>query len=150
MKLYLIQHEQSLPKEKDPERPLNEAGKAETEKIARFLKSKDVTIDIIWHSKKARSVQTARIISEHILCEGITERDDLNPLDPVDKFPQEILKQDKDLAIVGHLPFLQKLVSLLLIGRQDLEPISFIYSSAICLEYRDTWRMAWFVLPNMV
>lgn len=150
MKLYLIQHGQSLPKEEDPQRSLSEEGRVHTERIAQFLRSKNIKVDSIWHSKKLRSIQTAQIISKSIANRKIVERDDLNPLDSVDKFPEEILRLNKDLVVVGHMPFLQKLSSLLLTGSQDFDLVSFKYSGVVYLEYQENWKIAWFVTPDVI
>lgn len=150
MKLYLVQHGLSLPEEKDPQRQLSEEGKEVVGKVAKFLKAKNIKVDHIWHSKKMRSVQTAQIIADSISHITIDERNDLNPMDSVDKFPNEFQKLNKDLMIVGHLPFLQKLASLLLTGSDNLESISFKYSGVICLECQERWKIGWFLTPDLV
>jgi phosphohistidine phosphatase len=150
MKLYLIQHGKSVSKEEDPQRPLNEEGRICTQRIGQFLKSKNIKVDSMWHSSKLRSIQTAQILSGFITTTKIMERQDLNPLDPVDKFPQEIDNLNKDLIIVGHLPFLQKLTSLLLVGSQELDLVSFVYSGVVCLEKKENWKLAWFLVPQII
>ena len=150
MRLYLIRHGISLPEEKDPEKSLSQEGKEQTQKIAEFLKTKSVKVDAIWHSPKLRAIQTAQIISKSIFCPEIQERNDLNPLDSVEKFPEEIQSLNKDLMIVGHLPFLQKLASLLLSGSETNQFISYKNSGAVCLEYTDTWKIAWMVTPELM
>ncbi len=150
MKLYLIQHGISLPEEKDPKKSLSQEGKEQTQKIAEFLKTKSVKVDAIRHSPKLRAIQTAQIISKSIFCPEIQERNDLNPLDSVEKFPEEIQSLNKDLMIVGHLPFLQKLASLLLSGSETNQFISYKNSGAVCLEYTDTWKIAWMVTPELM
>lgn len=149
MKLYLVQHGRALPEEKDPQKSLSREGKNQTQKTAQFLKERSIKADSIWHSKKTRSIQTAQIISQSVACTKMTERDDLNPKDPVDKFQGEIEKLNADLMIVGHLPFLQKLTSLLLAGSDSLELVSFKNSGIVCLEYKDTWKLTWFVPPEL-
>ena len=150
MRLYLIQHGKSLSKEEDPQRPLSKEGREETEKVAAFLKQKNLVVDFIWHSKKLRAAQTAQIISVSITTQRIEERSDLNPLDPLDKLPQELLNLNKDIMIVGHLPYLQKLSSLLLTGSEDSEPVSFVNSSVVCLEYKEKWAIAWYIAPGQL
>ena len=150
MRLYLVQHGLSLPEEKDPQRSLSEEGKEDVCKVAKFLKAKNIKVDYIWHSKKIRSVQTAQIIAKVFSYTKIDERNDLNPMEPVDKFPGELQGLNKDLMIVGHLPFLQKLASLLLTGSDKLELISFKYSGVVCLEYQEKWKIAWFLTPDLV
>ena len=150
MKLYLIQHGQALSKEEDPRRPLSEKGKLQTERMAAFMRSKGIEAGVLWHSKKLRAVQTAKIIARAIEGISVIERDDINPLDPPDSFPARIRETGRDLIIVGHLPFLSKLTSLLLAGLQEYEIVSFVNSGIVCLERRDVWRIGWFVRPELV
>ena len=150
MKLYLIQHGISLPEEKDPEKSLSPEGKEETQRTAEFLKTKNIKVDAVWHSPKLRAMQTAQIVANSIFCSEIKERNDLKPLDSAENFPEEIRFLDKNLMIVGHLPFLQKLASLLLSGSETNQFISFKNSGVVCLEYTDTWKIAWIVTPALL
>lgn len=150
MKLYLIQHGIALPEEKDPEKSLSPEGKEETQRTAEFLKTKNIEVDAVWHSPKLRAAQTAQIIANSILCPEIKERDDLNPLDSVENFPQEIKSLNKNLMIIGHLPFLQKLASLLLSRSETNQSISFKNSGVVCLEYTDNWKISWMVTPSLL
>jgi phosphohistidine phosphatase len=150
MKLYLIQHGRSLPEEKDPQKSLSPEGKEETRRIAEFLKAKNIEVDGLWHSPKLRARQTAQIITASVFCPETKERDDLNPLDSVEKFPQEIISLDKNLMIIGHLPFLQKLASLLLSGSETNQFISFKNSGVVCLEHIITWEVAWMITPILL
>ncbi len=149
MKLYLMQHGQALSESEDPQRALSQKGKEETQKIADSLKNKGLSPNSIWHSKKLRARQTAEIISLAISCKNTRERDDLNPDDPVAKFTSEIGMMNKDIMIVGHLPFLSKLASLFLTGSEDLRPVSFTYSGILCLERKEKWQVAWFLTPEL-
>jgi phosphohistidine phosphatase len=150
MKLYLIQHGISWSEEKDPEKSLSPEGKEETQRTAEFLKTKNIEVDAVWHSPKLRAAQTAQIIVSSIICLEIQQRDDLNPLDPVKNLPQEIKSLNKNLMIIGHLPFLQKLASLLLSGSETNQFISFKNSGVICLEYIDNWKIAWMIIPVLL
>jgi phosphohistidine phosphatase len=150
MKLYLVQHGKALSKEDAAHRPLSMEGKKETRKIARFLKKRNIKTDFIWHSGKARAVETAQIISWVIEHEKISEREDLNPSDPVEKFREEVERLNADLMIVGHLPFLQKLASLLLTKADHHSLISFKNSGVVCLEKQKDWELAWSMTPNLV
>lgn len=143
MKLYLIQHGLAITKEKDPERSLSTRGKAQTQRTAEFLKSKSINVDTIWHSKKLRALQTVEIIGEALDCEKIQARDDMNPLDPVEKFSEEIFASKKDVMIIGHLPFLQKLASRLLTDSEENEIINFKNSGVVALDYDEKWKIDW-------
>jgi phosphohistidine phosphatase len=150
MKLYIVQHGISLSEEVDPDKSLSPDGEEQSRKIAEFLKEKSVHVDTIWHSPKKRAVQTAHILSETVASPEIRERKDLNPLDPVGPVRELIKPLEKNLMIVGHLPFLQKLVSLLLSGTEDNQLISIKNSGVICLEHTDSWKVLWAVTPGLL
>ncbi len=149
MRLYLIQHGIALPESKDPQKGLSNKGVVQTQKTAEFLRRQDTKIDLIWHSKKLRAVQTAQIFSQHITVAEIVERDDINPQDSVDKFAAELQAADKDAMIVGHLPFLQKLAAKMLANSTNIELISFKNSGVVCLEYKESWKILWMISPDL-
>jgi len=138
----------ALAKEEDPERPLSAQGKAQTQKTAEYLKSRSIKVDAIWHSTKLRAVQTAEIIAEALACGKIQARDDMNPLDTVEKLPGEILASNKDIMIIGHLPFLQKLAGRLLTGSEESKIIAFKNSGVVSLDYSEEWQIDWLVSPE--
>lgn len=150
MKLYTVQHGISLSKDVDPDKSLSPDGEEQSRKIAEFLKEKSVHVDVLWHSPKKRAVQTAQILSEILASPEVQERKDLNPMDPVSNFPEEIEPLEKNLMIVGHLPFLQKLVSLLLSGTEDGQFVAIKNSGVICLEHTDSWKVLWAVTPGLL
>mgnify|MGYP001314722388 CR=1 FL=1 len=150
MRLYLVRHGKAQPKEKDPNKSLSTQGRSLTRKTGLFLKEKQFIVETVWHSPKMRAAETAEIIVQHLSCDQIEERDDLNPNDPVGKLPKEIEKLDKELMIVGHLPFLQKLVSLLLTGKQNLDLVEFVNSGVVCLEFEENWKILWCVEPKLM
>ena len=53
--------------------------------------------------------------------------------------------------IVGHLPFLGKLVALLVTGREELEIVEFQYGGVVCLERRagGSWKIGWMITPRL-
>lgn len=140
----LVQHGKAKSEEEDPSRPLKEEGVEETRKVAKFLKGK-VKIEKIYHSGKKRAQQTAEIFSEELggkieVLEGIA------PLDPPEK-AFEICEKEKNIMIVGHLPHLSRLVSLL----TGSECVNFVYSGAVALEKSEgVWKIVWFITPDMV
>lgn len=149
MRLYLIQHGLALPESIDQKKGLSEKGIIQTQKMAELFRTKDLEVDLIWHSKKLRAIQTAQIFSQYILDAKIEQRDDLNPQDPIVKFPQQLEALDKHLMIVGHLPFLQKLAARLLVNSTVSDLIFFRNSGVVCLEYIDRWKILWMVNPDL-
>jgi len=56
---------------------------------------------------------------------------------------KELTKADHDVMIVGHMPFLQRLASLLLAGNQSAGAVEFTQGAVVWLERND--RGAWSV-----
>ncbi len=150
MKVYIVQHGLSMPEEMDPEKGLSPEGKEQSRHVAEFMREKNIRVDAIWHSPKKRAAQTAHIMAEILVCSDTQERKDLNPLEAIGNIPGEIKSLDKNLMIVGHLPFLQKLASGLLSGTENNQFISIRNSGVICLEYTDTWKLLWTVIPELL
>jgi phosphohistidine phosphatase len=154
MRLYLVQHGESVPEETDPNRPLTEKGRADVFKAARFLRDAGIKIDVIWHSTKLRAKQTAQLIAEAVLPrKGMLEKTGLAPNDPVDKMKEEILKDNQEnVMLVGHLPFLGKLASLFLTDSESHHLIGFRQGGVVCLDQMDKggWFIAWIAIPDLI
>lgn len=153
MRLYLVQHGNAVDKSVDPDRPLTSRGAHDIEKVAACLSVHRLDVTSIWHSGKTRARQTAELMAKHALPRAGT--DDHPYLDPDDD-PKSIAallrKIDSNLMIVGHLPFLSRLASLLLTGDRDGDLIHFVNGGVVCLERDSTdhWRLVWAVTPDLV
>ena len=152
MKLYLVQHGNALSKEQDPQRPLSEKGTKDVSKVAEFLKGLDISIEALWHSGKARAAQTARILGNALgKGDGLEQHEGLAPNDDVQNVVREISSAGADIMIVGHLPFLSKLTSLLLVGDESADIVQFKQAGIVCLEEDDAkWRLSWFLTPQLL
>lgn len=151
MALFLVQHGKSLPKEKDPDQGLSREGVAETQNMARLAAEKNIQVERIIHSGKKRALQTAEIFMKELEPEaGITKGAGLAPLDEVSGFAATINSEEK-LMIVGHLPFLERLVSYLVAGSIDQPVIKFQNSAIVCLDMEnesDSWYIRWVQFPG--
>ncbi|MCP4262161.1 MAG: phosphohistidine phosphatase SixA [Planctomycetes bacterium] len=152
MKLYLVQHAKAASKEVDPERSLTEEGLRDIQKVAAFIKPMAMSVDCLWHSGKKRAHQTAGFLAEvitinkeHSVHEGLAPNDDVKTIE------NEIVSLKKDIMIVGHLPFLSKLASLLLTGRETSETVTFKNTGIVCLNYNDRqWNIEWIIIPEIL
>jgi phosphohistidine phosphatase len=151
MALFLVQHGKSLPKEKDPDQGLSREGLAETQTMATLAAENNVQVMRIIHSGKKRALQTAEIFVRLLEPEaGMTKGAGLAPLDDVAMFAST-LNNEENIMVVGHLPFLEKLVSQLVAGSQDTPVIKFQNSSILCLDTEDasgTWFIRWALFPR--
>ena len=153
MKLYLVQHAKAAPKEVDPERPLTEEGLRDVERIAQFVKPLSLCVGYLWHSGKKRAVQTAEVLAEVVkINKTHTARDGLGPSDDVTPVQIGLLSSQDDIMIVGHLPFLSKLASLLLAGSESAETVAFKQGGIVCLSRcnENKWQIDWMVIPELL
>lgn len=150
MKLYLVQHGDAVSAEVDSSRPLSAKGQSDVKKVAEFLRSFDLGITSIRHSTKTRAHQTAEILSSILNPkDGLIPSEGLAPNDPIEPLQEEIKKMESNLMIVGHLPFLSKLVSYLLVG-DFKELVTFRQGGIICLNSQDEWRIEWMIIPELL
>ena len=152
MYIYLIQHALSKSKEEDPERGITDAGRAETVKIAEYFKTLNPEIHVIWQSGKKRARETAEIFARALGIDNrILEHSNLSPNDPIDPVISALEKMHKDVIIIGHLPFLPRLLSYLTTGTDTCQIVKFKNSGIICLE-RDgeNWGINWIITPGNV
>jgi phosphohistidine phosphatase len=151
MKLYLIQHGEAKSEEEDPERSLTSTGKAEVERVARAAKKMAIKPAKIFHSGKTRARQTAEIIASGLKVLDVEAVQGLNPNDAVQPWLEKIPKEKQDIMLVGHLPFLERLTSLLLGGNENARLVLFRYAGICCLEQKEDngWAVRWFLTPEM-
>jgi len=151
MRLYLVQHGEAMEKSENPDRPLTASGRAGVAAVGGLLRKAGVNIPRIEHSGKTRAKETAQLLAEAVGGAEVRERRDLAPNDPVDIVCKSLKNVDSDLMLVGHLPFMSKLASLLLTGDEYADVLFFQKGCVACLE-RDvdaTWRVAWMVAPEL-
>lgn len=151
VRVYLVQHGEAKRKEEDPQRPLTEKGKSDTEKTAEFLARAGITVDRIIHSGKLRAKQTAEIIAGKLRVKNIEEDPGLEPLAPPEKWAKKLEALNEDVILVGHLPHLSLLASLLLTGDKNIQPVKFTYSGIVCLEkIGGEWKLIWMITPELL
>ena len=153
MKLYLVQHGEATTKDVNPDRPLTKKGKSDSSKTASFLKASGINVDLIWHSTKKRAIETAKIFERELSPKETTqEKENLSPNDPVSETFEMIGKAKKDIMIVGHLPFLQKLLSLMLLDSESYEILKFNMGGCVCLECGEEgkWQLLFGIIPDLL
>ena len=151
MKLYLVQHGESVAKEIDPDRPLSAQGERDVKQVAGYLQQAGVSVGQIKHSGKTRARQTAEILAKALLTDSKNEAiEGIAPNDPVDALADLIAELDTNTMIVGHLPFMAKLVSYLITGKDDHSLLTYRPGSIVCLEQDENhpWQIQWMIRPD--
>jgi len=152
MALYLVQHGKSLPKDIDPDQGLSEEGVTETKRIADVAANYGVNVSHIRHSVKTRAHKTAQIFASALNPpRGITKVDGLKPLDDVITFAAS-LDPDENIMLVGHLPFMERMTSYLVIGITDKPVFKFQNSGIVCLDKDSdigSWVIVWTLMPKI-
>jgi phosphohistidine phosphatase len=153
MRVYLVQHGESKSEEEDPQRRLTDKGIGEVQNVADFLRPLKLAVDAIWHSDKARAQQTGEMLAGAVWArDRLVQREGLGPKDQVAATKEALEQTGGDLMIVGHLPFLGKLVAMLVTGSEKNEIVEFRFGGVVCVESRDDkkWKVAWMVTPSLL
>ncbi|STY29894.1 phosphohistidine phosphatase SixA [Legionella wadsworthii] len=150
MKIYLVQHGESLDKEVDPDQPLSDKGITDIEKLGHFLSKHKIEINHIIHSGKNRAEQTATILAPLLSISKIEFYPNLGPLDDVNFFADEINKHQHNILLVGHMPFLCKLIGKLVLLDENKSIISYVPGTVVCLEKTNEgkWLILWIKRPD--
>lgn len=151
MQLYLVQHGDALAKNVDPERPLSVKGRRDVARLAEELARPRLLVKRIFHSGKLRAQETAEMLSVAFSeCQSPERHPGLGPNDPVTTFVHEIENLRNDVVVVGHLPFISKLVGALVAGDEDARIVAFEPGSMVCVERHNerTWRIVWMLQPD--
>ena len=153
MPLYLVRHGEAYSEAADPDRSLTEAGKTTVDGMAQLAMAFKIPVSQIFHSGKNRAKQTADIFSNYLKpSAGVTAIKAINPYDDVTKIALE-LDPALNTMLVGHLPFLERLVSYLVTGSSDRSIIKFQTGGIVCLdriEKNGSWHVKWALMPKMV
>ena len=152
MIVYLVQHGAAKSKEEDSERPLTDVGRQDAERVARAAASLGLNIDTIYHSGKTRAEQTAQIFAEHLKpSSGVAHGDHLAPMDHPAPATELANKATKPIMLVGHLPHLSRLASLLLVDDSSKEIVAFRMGGLACLDnVEGSWSLRWMLTPDVV
>lgn len=146
MAIYLVQHGKAVSEDKDSTRPLSTDGVKESAHIASIAEYYMLLVNRIEHSSKLRARQTAEIFAKKLRLEDkVKENSALNPSANVEEFAQK-LQANENVLLVGHMPFLQKLLALLLTGDQNHKIFAIQNSGMICIdkdEDSSEWHIKW-------
>ena len=76
----------------------------------------------------------------------------INPNDDPGAFDWQSDSWDRDTLVVGHLPFMAKLVSHLVIEEENRPIIAWQPGSIVCLERENSthWQINWMIRPELL
>ena len=149
MYLLLMQHAKAKTKEEDPEQGITDEGRDETITTSGYLKTFNFTVEEIWYSTKKRSRETAEIVTaSNKLKNKLSVKDFLSPMDEVKPAVKILNTFNKNLMIIGHMPFLSKLTSSLITGSENYEPVKFMNSAiVIFIHENNNWKIVSIITP---
>lgn len=153
MRLILVRHGEAAPAQVDPSQGLSEQGVRNVEKVAAWFSRIGLRPDVILESGKKRAAETAEILARAVSFGRKPETvRGLGPQDPVEGAMEKLDFLEGDVFMVSHLPFLSRLVSRLLVGREEPELVRFLPASAACLERTPDrrWTLLWMVAPEVL
>lgn len=154
MDIHLMQHGVATSEEEDPARPLTAAGRDAVERVAGRARELGIRADRCVHSGKLRAEQSAGILAA-AMGASLEQRGGLGPSDPVGPIAEWLRTQaeatpDATLAVVGHLPFLDRLASLLITGDEGAHVVHFRNAGLVALVPKtEGYAVAWILLPEM-
>ena len=163
MNLYLLRHGVAAEPgvagyEPDSERPLTAKGENRLREAARAMKVLGLSFDLILSSPFLRAKQTAAIIAKSLkLRKKLACSDDLTPAGNPRLLIQELnlfRPEPRNVLLVGHEPYLGKLVALLAAGNTSLE-IDFKKGGLCKLEadyllYGRCAKLVWLITPRQM
>src|SRR5574337_1092397 len=131
---YLVRHGESKVELQDAAKPLSDNGCEEVRRVARYASAVGVEVAQIRHSDRLRARQTAEILAEYLAPRlGIREDEGLAPGDEPERIRADIEDADESLMLVGHLPHLSRLISLLVLGDSQKEIVRPETGTMFCL-----------------
>ena len=150
-RLYLVRHGEAKPRDEDPDRGLTDAGRSDVARMAAWASAADIQVGEIRHSGKLRAQQTADIFAEHLGTKA-EAASGLAPNDDVAEIAEAIAGEGRDIMLVGHLPHMSRLASLLVRGDADKPVVAFQMGGIVCLRTDDEgeWSVAWMVVPELL
>jgi len=163
MNLYLLRHGIAVEPgtvgyESDSERPLTDKGKDRLRAAARAMEELGLSFDLILSSPFLRAKQTAEIIAKDLkLRKKLAFSDDLTPAGNPRLLIQQLNQfrpEPESVLLVGHEPYLGKLLALLAAGNTSLE-IDFKKGGLCKLEaefllYGRCAKLVWLLTPRQM
>lgn len=152
MDVFLMQHGEAVAAEADPDRPLTGEGRQSVISVARHAAACGIRPDRIVHSGKTRAAQSAELLAQATGCTRVDQVPGLKPSDSVVAAAGVLVDAHAEgsIAIVGHLPFLDRFAALLVAGDQDAHVVAFRNGGLVRLVPSGArFAVSWAVTPEV-
>ena len=154
MNLYLVQHADAIQEGEDAHRVLTEQGWADIRKVADYAAAHlDIKVDRMVHSGKTRARQTAEALVPSVgLPRGLESTDGLDPMADPSVWERRLSEARDDVLLVGHMPHVGKLASLLLTRDESASVVTFERGGILYLRKGDrgAWSVRWMLVPSIL
>ena len=146
LRVYLVHHGDAVGPDVDLRRPLSEAGRVMSERVAATAASRGARPGVVWHSGKLRAKQTAELC--WAACAPFARFEatrDMQPDDPASWMRDRLRYEPREVLIAGHFTHLPRLLAALL-GAAGGASAAFPQHGAVTLETSDegeTWQELW-------
>ena len=153
MKLFCVRHGEALSVTENPERPLSIKGQADAKAMGEYLASCGINIPQILPVLELRAKQTATFIAEALKDTRLIEvGSGLGEEDELEWILNELPTIHEDTMIVGHLPFLSRLVSQLVFHQPDTPIVQFSPATVVCVtpHQAQRWIINWSLSPQLL
>lgn len=148
-----MQHGEARAESQDPARPLTEQGRLDVERVARYAARRGFTVALVEHSGKLRARQTAEIVASCLEPPpNVGERPGLAPNDDPSDLARSLQAAEgaPPRLLVGHLPHLSRLVSLLVVGDAARPVVAFRTGALVALRREEGgFRVRFVLTPDL-
>jgi phosphohistidine phosphatase len=156
--LYVLRHAIAAPRDgelPDGERPLTRKGREKLEKVVRGMRRLELAFDEVWTSPLVRARDTAAVVAD-AFGKPLVETQHLLPGASAQKLVQQIAARRAagDLILVGHEPFLSRLVAVLVAGETTANVT--LRKAGLCklaltrIEYGRCAALEWLLTPGLL
>lgn len=126
-------------------RPLSEAGRASSARLATAAAARGAIPDEVWHSGKIRARQTAECFWRacNPLARLVAARG-LQPADPPHWIRDELAAETRSILLVGHMPHLARLLRMMCGDPADDTANDFPLHGCVALNRQgEAWKEIW-------
>src|SRR5262249_8197573 len=112
-----------------------------------------ISIDGIEHSDKLRARQTAEILAAKLKPRNGTKQiSGIAPNDDVSPMRIRLSSEQKNVMLVGHLPYLSRLLSSLFLVDEDRPLVEFRMGGVVCMKRIENgqWMLLWALIPDLL